>query len=138
MSARRTLLAIAVVLALPGCDTSPTGIEGGNQVFQGTVAFQSSVQHDFAITRAGGVRIEVESIVAEPPLPLGITPSLGFGLGEPNVDGDCVQIFRGIISETSSLSFGLQQRDYCMVIADNGTFAEDSTRTYSILLRPSE
>lgn len=138
MSGRLTLLAIVVAMALPGCDTSPTGIEGGDQVFEGTVAFEGSVQHDFVITRAGGVRIEAESIVAEPELSLGISPSLGFGLGEPGVEGDCAVVFQSFLTEASRLSFGLQERDYCIVLADNGTFAEDSTRTYSIVMRPSE
>ncbi len=137
MSARLTFLAIAVVLSLPGCDTSPTGIEGGDQVFQGTVAFQGSVQHDFVVTGAGGVRIEMESLVAEPPLPEGITPSLAFGLGEPNAEGLCGLTFRGTVNPTSRLAFGLQQRDYCMVLADNGLLAEESTRTYSIVVRSS-
>lgn len=138
MSARLTLLAIAVVLALPGCSTSPTGIEGGDQIFEGTVEFQGSVRHDFSITSAGGVRIEVESIVAEPALPEGVNPSLGFGLGEPGVEDNCALVFQGFVTETSRLSFGLQERAYCIVLADNGTFAEDSSRTYSIVLRPSD
>ncbi len=138
MNTRLTLLAIVVALALPGCDTSPTGIEGDTQIFQGTVAFQGSVQHDFVITRAGGVRFQAESIIAEPELPEGITASLGFGLGEPNAAGECAATFRSVIHETSNLSFGLQEREYCIVLADNGTFPEDSSRTYSIILRPSE
>ncbi|MDH3402127.1 MAG: hypothetical protein OES32_06890 [Acidobacteriota bacterium] len=137
-SARGVLLLGIALLVLPGCDTSPTGLEGGTQVFQGTVAVGGRSSHDFTVTSAGGIRVEVESLVADPPLPEGITPSLGFGLGQRAENGDCAATFRTSIREGTNLAFGLQEGAYCIVLADNGTLEEESTRTYSVLVRISE
>jgi hypothetical protein len=138
MTRRLTLLAIVATLALTGCDTSPTGIAGGPKVFEGSIPAEGSNLHSLMVTKAGGVRVEVDSLVADPPLDAGFFPSVGFGLGDPDGADGCRLTFTTSINENSRLSFGLSEREYCIRIFDNGSIGEDAVRIYSILAQPSE
>jgi len=137
MTRLQTLL-LAVCLSTLACSGSPTEITGGAQIFEGTIAFGETNMESLSITSAGGVRIEVLSVTADPELEAGFTPSLGFGLGEPDDEGECALTFSTIISNNvQPLSIGLLARDYCLTFFDNLTLAEDGTRTYSVSVAPS-
>lgn len=132
-------LSILIVLALPGCDGSPTEIVGGPLVFEGTVIDNGSVTHIFDIRRRGGVRIEVTSLVADPPLDEGSTPSLGLAVGEIDADsGICLASYSISVSQGRRLAFGLEEREYCLRMFDNGTLAADGSRIYSVRIARSE
>ena len=75
------------------------------------------------------------SLVAVPPI-LG-TASLGAGVGELNIAGDCVVSFSANLVEGQSLALGLSEQTYCLRVFDNGTVAEGETRAYSIMVSSS-
>ena len=138
MTRRLTLLVTVAALALSGCDTSPTEIADGPLVLEGSIAAEGSNLHSLRVTKAGGVRVEVDSLVADPLLDGILLPSLGFGLGDPDDAGGCRLTFTTTVNENSRLSFGLSESEYCIRIFDNGSIGEDALRIYSITVRPSE
>jgi len=131
MNRRFLLLAVLAALALPGCDGTPTQLEGGTQVFEGTVETLGSNSHLFTVTTTGGVQINVLSVTAEPEIEVG-TPNLGLGIGEPNDDGVCATTFRTTAATGTIANLGLEERTYCVTLFDNGTMAEDALRHYEV------
>ena len=138
MTRRLTLLVILVTLAMPGCDSSPTDIVGGPLTFEGVLTSDAVDEHSLVITKPGGVRIEALSITADPPLDEGLTPTIGFGFGEPDIEGTCIPSFSANLTEGINLSLGLDERTYCILVSDNGSILEDTSRTYVIQVRSSE
>jgi hypothetical protein len=137
----RSLLAVASLMLsfLLGCGGSPTEIVGAPLVFEGLVIEGGSVLHSLTVTRRGGARIEVTSLVADPPLADDIIPSLGFALGQLDAaTGMCLATYSTGIQEGSQLSLGLEEREYCLRLFDNGTLAEGDTRAYSFTVTASE
>jgi len=138
MTRRMTLLVILVTLVLPGCDISPTDIVGGPLTFEGSLTNGGSNLHLVVITSSGGVRIEALSITADPPLAEGVTPSIGLRLGETDSEGLCIASFTTTLREGDNLAIGLEVREYCLELFDNGTIMEDSSHSYVVQVRSSE
>lgn len=138
MNRSLVVLSLLVTLALPGCSSSPTEIVGGPLVFEGTLAADELAVFTVVITRSGGVRIEVTSVVADPPLGEGIDPSLGVGIGELDAEGNCVVTVSSRLTTGGSLAVGLSEQEYCLRVFDDGSIGEDGTRIFSILVAPSE
>jgi hypothetical protein len=90
------------------------------------------VSHDFVVTTPGGVRLEVVSIEADPPLGEGFVPSMGMGLGQRNVEGNCALTYTTNTRPGFRVSFGLTEASYCIRIFDNTTIDEDAVRHYEV------
>jgi len=137
----RSLVALALLMLplLLACGGSPTEIVDGPLVFEGVVADEGSVLHSLRVTRRGGVRIEFVSLVAEPPVEEGIIPSLGFALGQlDDASGLCLASYSTGVREGTRLAIGLEEREYCLRLFDNGTLDVDDTRAYSFTVTASE
>lgn len=138
MNRSLVLLALLVTLALPGCDSSPTEIVGGPLVFEGTIGADAEAVFIFELTSSGGVRVEATSLIAEPPLDEGFIASLGVGIGVSDAAGGCIVTVSAGLVEGQRLAFGLSEREYCLLVFDNGSIGEDASRIFSILVEPSE
>lgn len=139
MTRRLTLLVILVTLVLPSCDISPTEIVGGPRTLEGTITSGGrGPLHLVVITSSGGVRIEALSITADPPLAEGVTPSVGLSLGETDSEDLCIASFTTSFREGDNLALGLEVREYCLELFDNGTIMEDGSRSYVVQVRSSE
>jgi hypothetical protein len=136
----RSLVAVALMLPfLVGCGGSPTEVVGGPLTFDGVVVDEGSVIHTLSVTRRGGVRIEFVSLVADPPVEEGTIASLGFALGQPDdASGLCLSSYSTGVREGTRLAIGLEEREYCMRLFDNGTLDVGDTRTYSFTVTASE
>jgi hypothetical protein len=135
---RRSLPLLALLLlALPGCGSTPSEVAGGPILFNGTLLKDGDVSYTFVVTKKGGARLEVTSLAADPPLD-GILPSIGLGLGQLGGDGNCVLTYSASAREGFRISFGLKAEEYCLRVFDNGTLDDGASRIYELRVTASD
>ncbi len=131
---RRRWLAplIACLLTTAACSDSPSELPTGVSPLTGTVVFQDPnpveerlVLSDFRIVRFDIVELRPRLIDA------GITPAIGFGLGEPGEE-ECETTFRSTIRQGDRFSFGLDEGEYCLIFFDSGNLPEDAVIDYTV------
>ncbi len=135
----RSLPLLIAAWVLPGCDaSSPTEIDGGVQSFAGEIAADGSMEHFFAVTNAGGVKVDVLEVTFEPPRDEDVvTPFLALALGRPDIEGMCTLTFQSTIRTGTSLAFSLEARDYCVRVFDRGALGDEETGRYAFTISPS-
>lgn len=123
---------VACLLISTACSDSPSEVPDGFSPLTGTVVFQDPnpteerlVLSEFRIVRFDIVELRPRLIDA------GITPAIGFGLGEPGEE-ECATTFRSTVRQGDMFSFGLEEGEYCLLFFDSGNLPEDAVIDYTV------
>ena len=119
---------------LAGCSGSSTEPIAVPLVFEGEVAFQGSEFHNFTVVSTGTVRVELVRLqekVADGAEPLGLSLSIGLGLGRPAAD-QCATRYSLQASEGELAVFGLTGAEFCVLLFDAGSLLPDQVVEYTV------
>ena len=128
-------LIVVTSLVTLGCGgETPTSLKDQPIILTGTLAYQQTVDLSFSLESDEIIRIdivELQPVLVDVTNNPNFVATIGFGLGQL-VEGACITRQRLAAQEGGVFTFGLNNGDYCIQLADTGFFPKDAIVKFTL------